>query len=90
MPVKRDLLGVQRMVAIDVGSAGGRQPHWRTLTGLVDFLCFDAHRASWWGRYASGVQTGFSESLLATPEITAAASEAGHFGDGVLVQELHR
>ena len=46
MPVKRDLLGAQRMVAIDVGSAGGLQPHWRALEGLVDFYCFEPHRDS--------------------------------------------
>lgn len=34
------------MVGVDVGSAGGMQPHWRTFEGLVDFYCFEPHRES--------------------------------------------
>lgn len=31
------------MVGIDVGSAGGMQPHWRAFEGLVEFYCFEPH-----------------------------------------------
>jgi FkbM family methyltransferase len=34
------------MVGVDVGSAGGMQPHWRAFEGLVDFYCFEPHRES--------------------------------------------
>lgn len=46
MASKRDLLGGEAMVGVDVGSAGGLQPHWRAFEGLVDFYCFEPHRES--------------------------------------------
>ena len=46
LPAKRALLGAEAMVGVDVGSAGGMQPHWRAFEGLVDFYCFEPHRES--------------------------------------------
>ncbi len=46
LPIKRAILGDESMVGIDVGSAGGMQPHWRAFEGLVDFYCFEPHDAS--------------------------------------------
>ena len=46
MPVKRSMLNGEAMVGVDVGSAGGMQPHWRAFEGLLDFYCFEPHGES--------------------------------------------
>jgi FkbM family methyltransferase len=46
LPVKRAMLGDEIMVGVDVGSAGGMQPHWRAYEGVLDFYCFEPHEAS--------------------------------------------
>jgi FkbM family methyltransferase len=46
LPIKRAMLGQDTMVGVDVGSAGGMQPHWRAYEGLVDFYCFEPHDES--------------------------------------------
>ncbi len=46
LPTKQAILGKESMAGIDVGSAGGMQPHWRAFEGLVDFYCFEPHDAS--------------------------------------------
>jgi len=46
LPLKRSLLGPNRMIGVDVGSAEGMQPHWRAYQGLIDFYCFEPHQAS--------------------------------------------
>jgi FkbM family methyltransferase len=46
LPLKRSLLGPNRMIGVDVGSAEGMQPHWRAYEGLIDFYCFEPHQAS--------------------------------------------
>lgn len=47
LPVKDAILGSQRMVGVDVGSAGGLQPHWRSYAGIVDFYLFEPHQESY-------------------------------------------
>lgn len=47
IPVKRAILGIENMVGVDVGSAGGLQPHWRSYEGVVDFYLFEPHRDSY-------------------------------------------
>lgn len=47
LPVKRAILGEERMVGVDVGSAGGLQPHWRSYEGVVDFYLFEPHQESY-------------------------------------------
>jgi FkbM family methyltransferase len=47
LPVKNTILGSERMVGVDVGSAGGLQPHWRTYEGVVDFYLFEPHLESY-------------------------------------------
>jgi FkbM family methyltransferase len=46
LPLKRAMLGPETMVGVDVGSAGGLQPHWRAFEGLVEFYCFEPHDES--------------------------------------------
>jgi FkbM family methyltransferase len=46
LPIKQAMLGQDAMVGVDVGSAGGMQPHWRAFEGLVDFYCFEPHHES--------------------------------------------
>jgi len=47
LPVKNTILGAERMVGVDVGSAGGLQPHWRSYEGVVDFYLFEPHQESY-------------------------------------------
>lgn len=47
LPVKKAILGSQQMIGIDVGSAGGLQPHWRAFEGVVDFFLFEPHQDSY-------------------------------------------
>jgi FkbM family methyltransferase len=46
LPVKQALLAGHVMVGVDVGSAGGMQPHWRAYEGVVEFYCFEPHEQS--------------------------------------------
>jgi FkbM family methyltransferase len=47
LPVKNAIVGSERMVGVDVGSAGGLQPHWRSYAGVVDFYLFEPHHESY-------------------------------------------
>lgn len=47
LPTKLSILGGVRMVGIDVGSADGLQPHWRSYDGVVDFYLFEPHQESY-------------------------------------------
>ena len=47
LPVKNAILGSERIIGVDVGSAGGLQPHWRTYEGVVDFYLFEPHLESY-------------------------------------------
>ncbi len=47
LPVKNAILGAERMVGVDVGSAGGLQPHWRSYAGIVEFYLFEPHQESY-------------------------------------------
>lgn len=53
LPVKRAVLGDVRMVGVDVGSAAGMQPHWRSYEGLIDFYLFEPHDDSYKALQAS-------------------------------------
>lgn len=57
LPIKKAILGAERMVGVDVGSAGGLQPHWRSYEGVVDFYLFEPHQESY-----EKLQTLFSAS----------------------------
>jgi len=46
-PAKKAILGTNRMVGVDVGSAGGLQPHWRSYEGIIDFYLFEPHKESY-------------------------------------------
>lgn len=47
IPTKKAILGTERMVGVDVGSAEGLQPHWRSYEGIVDFYLFEPHQESY-------------------------------------------
>lgn len=47
LPVKNAILGSECMIGVDVGSAGGLQPHWRSFEGVVDFYLFEPHQESY-------------------------------------------
>ena len=47
LPAKKAILGSQSMVGVDVGSAGGLQPHWRAYEGVLDFYLFEPHQESY-------------------------------------------
>lgn len=47
LPVKNAILGSEHMIGVDVGSAGGLQPHWRSYEGVVDFYLFEPHQESY-------------------------------------------
>jgi FkbM family methyltransferase len=47
LPVKNAILGSEHMVGVDVGSAGGLQPHWRSYEGVVEFYLFEPHLESY-------------------------------------------
>lgn len=47
LPAKNAILGAEHMVGVDVGSAGGLQPHWRSYEGVVDFYLFEPHQESY-------------------------------------------
>jgi FkbM family methyltransferase len=67
LPAKRALLGGQAMVGVDVGSAGGMQPHWRAFEGVVDFYCFEPHRESFEKLAASFAAHPSSEKFHVIP-----------------------
>jgi FkbM family methyltransferase len=46
LPTKLSILDGARMVGVDVGSAGGLQPHWRSYDGVLDFYLFEPHKES--------------------------------------------
>ncbi|WP_353427859.1 FkbM family methyltransferase [Polynucleobacter sp. MWH-UH19D] len=46
IPAKKAILGAERMIAVDVGSAEGLQPHWHSYQGIVDFYLFEPHQES--------------------------------------------
>lgn len=46
VPIKKVILGTERMVGVDVGSAEGLQPHWRSFEGVTDFYLFEPHQES--------------------------------------------
>ncbi|MCK9201488.1 MAG: FkbM family methyltransferase [Gallionella sp.] len=47
LPIKKAILGNEPMIGVDVGSAGGMQPHWRSYEGVVDFYLFEPHQESY-------------------------------------------
>ena len=47
LPTKLSILEGATMVGVDVGSAGGLQPHWRSYDGVVDFYLFEPHQESY-------------------------------------------
>ena len=47
IPAKKSILGIEKMVGVDVGSAEGLQPHWRSYEGIVDFYLFEPHQESY-------------------------------------------
>jgi len=67
LPLKRAMLGEQAMVGVDVGSAGGMQPHWRAFEGLVDFYCFEPHAESFEKLTASFAAHPSSEKFHVIP-----------------------
>jgi len=67
LPIKKAILGGGSMVGVDVGSAGGMQPHWRAFEGLVDFYCFEPHRESYEKLAASFAQHPWSEKFHVVP-----------------------
>lgn len=67
LPVKKAILGTERMVGVDVGSAGGLQPHWRSYEGAVDFYLFEPHRESFAKLKAQFSSSSYSNSFHVLP-----------------------